>query len=224
MTAAAADGQPAARPPAKHVHYNCVCGMIYKANPLISLPPPPTFPDPGLHQLHLEGHRVPPAGPDRPHLHLRQPHHRPLGLHPALAQRAALPVVVALQRLPAALQELHAQVVAGQGQLSGRHAAHPPHAGQPGAFPQCREPMTAAAFPVSFACFLFIGAVRRTSLGGSRFLGLPCVPQWAEAPYLIPQFGQDWACYSSPSMTNAGKTLFFPLNSWRLCKCMLTSR
>lgn len=147
------DSRPTARPPAQHVHHNCVCRRIYEANPLISLLPP-TSPDPGVHQLHLEGRRVPPAGPDRPHLHLRQPHHRPLGLHPALAQRAALPVVVALQRLPAALQELRAQVVAGQGQLSGQRAAHLPPAGEPGAFPQCREPMTATALCYSLVFYL----------------------------------------------------------------------
>lgn len=41
MVTAAADGQPPARPPAQHVHHNCVCRRIYEANPLISLLPPP---------------------------------------------------------------------------------------------------------------------------------------------------------------------------------------
>ena len=56
--------------------------------PLLS-PLPVHLSDPGVHELHRDS-GVSQDGPDRPPLHLRQLHNRPLGLHPPLPQCATL--------------------------------------------------------------------------------------------------------------------------------------
>lgn len=56
-------------------------------------------------------------GSDRPPLHLRQLHHWPLGLHPAVPQRAALLLPVGLQGPAGKIQGLGERVVYGQREM-----------------------------------------------------------------------------------------------------------
>ncbi|KAF6719207.1 Prostacyclin receptor [Oryzias melastigma] len=63
----------------------------------------PAASDPGLHQLFIRRQGISHLGLDRAPLHLHQLYHRPLGLHPPLAQRGSL---LPLFRLPRPLRKL----------------------------------------------------------------------------------------------------------------------